>query len=745
MVAYRESESGSRQLILLTAACVVTVVVMALSVWAGYDASRKFSAVSATGLEMQNLRGQILRYDEILTMSTRMAAATGDPRWEARYRETEPRLAEALEQAKRLIPDFRTTGQTNASNDALVTLEEQALELALASRNQEATAILDGQEYTDQKAVYAEGMRQLGEQLETVARSTARSLQERAWLQVIGSLIALPLLIVGWWIVLRVANRWRREIAASHEQLLQLNQNLDCKVRDRTAELAKATENAQAANKAKSTFMANMSHELRTPMNAIIGYSEMLIEELEDTDQEDLVPDLKKINAAGQHLLGLINDVLDISKIEAGRMELYLEAFDIGTLVRNVATTVQPLIETNENTLEVRCPDDLGSMRADATKLRQALLNVLSNAAKFTHQGSITLEVSRTPDGDFVRFEIADTGIGIPEDRLDSVFDEFSQADESTTRNYGGTGLGLPISRHFCRMMEGDLTVASTPGKGSTFTIEVPARVNDGNADEGRDDAMPAGEGPLVLVIDDDPVARDLIGRTVRGGGFSVVTASGGEDGLRKARELEPVAITLDVLMPGTDGWSVLTSLKAEPELQDIPVIMVSILGEDRLAQALGASDFVTKPVDRERLVRILRRYLPSRHSGRIMIVDDEPAALEMLVQLVEKEGWATVTAENGRDALDKLAEADPALILTDLMMPEMDGFEFIDALRSHEAWRRLPVVVLTAKDLTEADRQRLSGQVERVLNKGAEATGDLLEKLRELVDGAQPAWRKES
>jgi signal transduction histidine kinase/DNA-binding response OmpR family regulator len=583
-------------------------------------------------------------------------------------------------------------------------------------------------------------MRDLGEQLQSMARSTASSLQERARLQVVGILIALPLLMVGWWIVLRVADRWRREIAASHELLLQLNQNLDEKVRDRTAELAKATEQAQSANKAKSTFMANMSHELRTPMNAIIGYSEMLIEEMEDTDQEDLIPDLKKINHAGQHLLGLINDVLDISKIEAGRMELYLETFDIGTLVRSVTTTVQPLVETNGNTLAVQCPDDLGTMRADATKLRQALLNVLSNAAKFTHQGSITLEVSRTADGSRVRFEIADTGIGIPEDRLDFVFDEFSQADESTTRNYGGTGLGLPISRHFCRMMEGDLTVASAPGKGSTFTIEVPARVKDGTADEGRDDAMPAGEGPLVLVIDDDPVARDLIGRTVRGGGFSVVTASGGEDGLRKARELEPVAITLDVLMPGTDGWSVLTSLKAEPELQDIPVVMVSILGENRLAQALGASEFLTKPVDRERLVRVLRRYLPSRPPGSVLIIDDEPAAREMLVRLAQKEGWATVTAENGRDALDKLAQETPTLILTDLMMPKVDGFEFVEALRREDAWRQIPVVVLTAKDLSEADRRRLSGRVERILNKGPEATGDLLDRLRDLADETQPA-----
>ena len=734
MNPHPEQQSGKRPIWLLTIACVITVLVMAVSVWAAYDSYRKFSAVSEEGLRLQELRGKILRFDEALTMSARMAAATGDPRWERRYRELEPKLTQALDQAQLLLPGLKTTDKTEASNNALIELEEEALQRALSGQLASAQAILDGEEYTRHKAVYAQGMEGLGDQLEAVAVSTAQSLKQRAALQIGGSLIALPLLIVGWWLVLRIAHRWRRDIAATAKKLVDLNRDLDQKVRDRTADLAQAKDEADSANRAKSTFLANMSHELRTPMNAILGYSEMLIEEAEDSGQDESVADLQKINDAGKHLLSLINDILDLSKIEAGRMELYLETFDLPSLVRGVVSTVQPLIDKSGNELVVHCDDNLTEMHADVTKLRQALLNLLTNASKFTDRGTVTLSVGHAAEDGLVRFDISDTGIGIPPDRWDTVFKEFSQADESTTRIYGGTGLGLPISRRFCRMMGGDVTVASEPGAGSTFTILMPAHVEPATTGEVSQEDLPQSDGPLVLVIDDDPAARELIGRIVSRDGFRVVTASGGEDGLRKARELRPLAITLDVVMPGTDGWRVLTDLKAEPGLQDIPVIMVSMLDEGRLAQALGAAEFMTKPVDRERLCGILGRYRDEKPIAPVLIVEDDPGAREMLKRLLEKEGWPTVVAENGRDGLEKVAQERPALIFSDLMMPVMDGFEFIETLRRNVEWRDIPVIVLTAKGLTDEDRQRLSGQVERVLDKGSEDPEALLARLRGLV-----------
>jgi signal transduction histidine kinase len=275
-------------------------------------------------LIIQELRGQILHLDEVLTMSARMAAATNDPSWEARYRQFEPQLSQAIEEAKALVPDLLSTGQTDAANDALVALEEQAFDLVRGGRLEEARAILIGEQYSTQKAIYAEGMEMLGRQLDDTAVSAARSQQERALLQLVGCAIALPLLVAGWLVVLRITDRWRRDIAESHQRLVELNRSLDQKVVERTAALERASKAANAANEAKSRFLASMSHELRTPMNAIIGYSEMLEEEAEDLEQEAFIPDLQKIESAGKHLLALINDILDLSKIEAGKMDLYL-------------------------------------------------------------------------------------------------------------------------------------------------------------------------------------------------------------------------------------------------------------------------------------------------------------------------------------------------------------------------------------------------------------------------------------
>jgi adenylate cyclase len=496
---------------------------------------------------------------------------------------------------------------------------------------------------------------------------------------------------------------------------LQLGQLVD--------RLAEARDVADQANRTKSTFLANMSHELRTPLNAIIGYSEILQEDVTDLGQQSLVADLKKIEGAGRHLLGLINDILDLSKIEAGRMDVFIEDIDIVPLLEEVRAIIVPMAEKNGNAVKFSVAEKLGTMRTDRTKLKQSLLNILSNASKFTQNGELTLLAERfeTDHQPMVRFAISDTGIGMTQEQLSRLFQAFSQADASTAKQYGGTGLGLAITRNFCQLLGGDVTVVSKPGEGSIFTITLPDRP----AAPARAElssvpplADKSDDASTILIVDDDPVARDLLAANLKGTGYRLIQAASGEEALSLARTMRPDAITLDVLMPNPDGWQVLSALKADADLRDIPVIIVTVLSDRGIGLSLGAVDVLTKPVDRARLTALIHSLI--RHDGPVLVVEDDAGARGVIRLTIEKMGLAVAEAADGREALAWLDDHPaPAMILLDLMMPEIDGFQVLDALAAHEKWRDIPVIVITAKELSAAERERLLGQAQKIFVKG--------------------------
>jgi signal transduction histidine kinase/ligand-binding sensor domain-containing protein/CheY-like chemotaxis protein len=582
-------------------------------------------------------------------------------------------------------------------------------------------------------------------------------------------LAVLNFALVGWAVAARsLYMRKRREAERLREQLFEEEhrareaaEKARAEIEGTNAELAKAKAAADQASQAKSQFLASMSHELRTPLTAIIGFSEMLMGEARSNGAAEQVEDLTRINDSANHLLGLINGILDLSKIEAQKMELHLENFDIALFLHDVTHTIRPLVDRKGNELIVECPTDIGSMRTDLVKVRQCLFNLLGNANKFTEKGTITLSVSKAeaqrlkakpgPGANdveerfqpsafsLVNFQVTDTGIGMTREQMDRLFQAFSQADASTARKYGGTGLGLTITKRFCEMLGGSIRVESELGKGSCFTMELPVLAPAPKTDLYRatSAAMPAAaaNGKGVLVIDDDPNVHRLIERTLKDEGIALWFASNAEEGLRLARELRPAAITLDVMMPGTDGWSVLSSLKSDPELAKIPVVMLTISSETEIGFALGASEYLVKPIDRNLLILTLKRYLTDGSPGRVLIVEDDRSLRDLLRRMLETEKWTVDDAENGVAAMEKIQARVPSVILLDLMMPVMDGFQVLAELHKHDDWRKIPVVVITAMDLTQADRARLKQQTEKIFEKGTRLQQELLREVRTCLD----------
>ena len=422
----------------------------------------------------------------------------------------------------------------------------------------------------------------------------------------------------------------------------------------------------------------------------------------------------------------------------------------------------------------VECADDLRPLNGDVTRLKQCLFNLLSNAGKFTKEGTVKLRARHTQrDGvDCVAFDVIDSGIGMTQEQIEKLFQAFTQADVSTTREYGGTGLGLAITRKLARLMHGDVEVESEPGTGSTFTLVLPTVGQEPDKAHGShpvgEGAQPVGVGSqpvgvgsaklsaptpgrnTVLVVDDDERVRDLIGRFLTGEGYKVVCVEHGSDVLEVARRVKPSAITLDVMMPEVDGWSVIAALKADDELAHIPVIMLTIVEDKNMGYALGAADFLTKPIDRKRLLTTLSKYCNVQSPGLALVIEDDQSSRELLTRSLEKDGWQVAEASNGRIALECVSANCPSLIILDLMMPEMDGFEFLDELQQHPQWQSIPVVVITAKDLTEEDRMYLNGSlflsgcVRRILEKGKFDRQQLLQEVRRLVGRAESAGPNE-
>ncbi len=506
----------------------------------------------------------------------------------------------------------------------------------------------------------------------------------------------------------------------------------------RTSEMETARDEARDASDQKTKFFANMSHELRTPLNAILGYGEMLYEDCEDLGYDDLLPDLKKITSSGTHLLSLINNILDLSKIEAGKMELFVTSFEIENMVQTIKDVSEPLAAKNDNGFVINLDGAMGSMSQDETKLRQCITNFLSNGFKFTKNGTVTLDVKSRmiDDVEFIDFAVIDTGAGMSPEGVAKVFEEYTQAERSTSANYGGTGLGLPISKKFAEMMGGDVVVTSEEGVGSVFTMSVPRECPEYNEDDVDGSVINLDDQDnLVVLVDDDVAMHDLIKRTISKLNLTLLGATNSEKGMELIREVKPKLILLDVLMPGRDGWSLLKECKTDNELKSIPVIMISQLNQSNLAASLGANDYLTKPIDRTHFINTIKRVLGNEtQDHKVLVIDDDKDVRELLSRLLKDAGYRPIDARDGKEGLERTKD-EPSLIILDLEMPRMDGFEFLDNyIKDVPEDKRAPVLVFSGKDLTDVQEDLLNERVIGLVKKDDVSMDNLSKMIQGII-----------
>lgn len=550
------------------------------------------------------------------------------------------------------------------------------------------------------------------------------------------------------------------EELAKQESIRSWNEILETEIRERKEverDLIDMRNRAETANKAKSQFLANMSHELRTPLNAIIGYSEMLQDVMtdEELDRVELAGDVDKIRTAGKHLLSLINDILDLSKIEAGKMDLSIEVFNADELIQDVLGTITPLAESRGNQLRLKVAGEIGVLCSDVTKIRQILFNLLSNAVKFTHQGVVELTCVRSYDatGEQVEFSVHDSGIGISQESLEMLFKPFIQADSSTTRKYGGTGLGLAISRSYAKMLGGDILVSSVEGQGSTFSVKLPVRLESGDElfterlAPGQSVALLEPRGSLaltqLLLIDDDEAVHSILRHQLSRHGYQVHSAMSGKEGLEMALGGQFDVVVLDILMPEMDGWQVLQKLKAESKTQSIPVVLYTIVADKEKGYALGADDYLVKPISKSKLLATLKNYRRSS-SNKVLLIDDDLHTRELVGAYLTDMDYQLSQAQNGREGLEILQrEQGTMIILLDLIMPVMNGFEFIDEVRKHPEFAKIPIIIISAHDLSNKERSLLLQHTQVIIKKGEYGKQELIGNIETILRSQADAKKR--